>query len=79
LTKFCQVKFTIVTLSLPSIYGLTKFCQIDEIGRQFEKSLCLTIEAAEPVVRVPLVVREGFLGGTLVTSMFSQKPGFTAF
>ena len=29
------------------------------------------------MVRVPLVVREGLPGGTRVTSIFSQKPGFT--
>jgi len=31
------------------------------------------------VVRVPLVVREGLPGGTRVTYIFTQKPGFTAF
>jgi len=28
---------------------------------------------------VPLVVREGLPGGTRVTSILSQKPGFTDF
>jgi len=34
---------------------------------------------SQRVVRVPLVVREGLPGGARVTSIFSQKPGFTAF
>jgi len=34
---------------------------------------------SQPVVRIPLVVREGPPGGMRVTSTFSQKPGFTAF
>jgi len=36
-------------------------------------------KGSQPVVRVPPVVREGLPGGTRVTSIFSQKPGFTAF
>jgi len=34
---------------------------------------------SQPVVRVPLVVREGLPGGTRVTSFFLQKPGFHSF
>jgi len=35
--------------------------------------------SSQPVVHVPLVVREGLPGGTRVTSIFSQKPGFHSF
>jgi len=34
---------------------------------------------SHPVVRVPLVVREGLPCGMRVTTIFSQKPGFVAF
>jgi len=34
---------------------------------------------SQPVVCVLLVVREGLPGGTRVTSIFTQKPGFTVF
>jgi len=34
---------------------------------------------SQPVVRALLVVREGIPGGSRVISIFSQKPGFTAF
>ena len=37
-------------------------------------------QCSQPVGRVPLVVRKGFLGGTRVTfSIFTKKPGSTAF
>ena len=38
------------------------------------------VNGFQPVVRVPLVVRKGFLGGTRVTSIILiKKPRFTAF
>jgi len=41
-------------------------------------AFCLYISGFQPVVRVQLVVREGLPSGIRVTSIFSQKPGFTA-
>jgi len=41
--------------------------------------MALKQEFPQPVVCVPLVVREGLPGGTRVTFIFSKKPGFTAF
>jgi len=59
-------------LCLESIFISTNKVRIYIIGK-------LWTGDSQPVVRVPLLVHEGLSGGTRVTSIFSQKPGFTAF